>query len=90
MGLTLDAGLLYNLGIIIIFLGVIIILVAFVLLFLSSAKGRGVKGGGALIIGPFPIVFGSDRESIKTVLWLSITLTILLFVVFIVLYMLGR
>jgi uncharacterized membrane protein len=90
MGLVLDARLLYNLGIIIIFLGVIIILVAFVLLFLSIVKGRRMKGGGALIIGPFPIVFGSDRESVKAVLWLSITLTLLLFVIFILLYILGR
>jgi len=90
MALALDAGLLYELGIIIIFIGIIIVIAAFVLLFLSSLKGGSVKGGGALIIGPFPIVFGSDRESVKTVLWLSIMLTTLLFIIFIVLYFLGR
>jgi len=90
MALALDAGLLYELGIIIIFIGIIIVIAAFVLLFLSSLKGGRVKGGGALIIGPFPIVFGSDRESVKTVLWLSIMLTTLLFIIFIVLYFLGR
>ncbi|MEM3769956.1 MAG: DUF131 domain-containing protein [Candidatus Bathyarchaeia archaeon] len=90
MALPLDTGLLYELGIIIVFLGVIIVLVAFVLLFLSSMKSGKVRGGGALIIGPFPIIFGSNKESVKTILWLSITLTLLLFVVFIVLYLLGR
>ena len=90
MGLAMDAGMLYNLGIIIIFLGIIIVLVAFVLLFLSSIKGGRLRGGGALIIGPIPIVFGSDRESTKAILWLSITLTVLLFVFFIILSLLGR
>jgi len=93
MALALDAGLLYELGIIITFIGIIIVIAALVLLFLSSLKGGRVKGGGALIIGPFPIVFGSDRESVKTVLWLSITLITLitlLFIIFIVLYFLGR
>ncbi len=86
----MNAGLLFELGIIIIFIGVIVVLAAFVLLFLSSIKSGKVRGGGALIIGPLPIVFGSDRESVKTVLWLSIALTTLLFIVFMVLYFLCR
>lgn len=90
MALTLGGETLYELGIIIIFLGTIIVLAAFVLLFLSSLKSGRARGGGALIVGPFPIVFGSDRESVKTILWLSIALTVLLFVVFIVLHLLGR
>lgn len=84
----LYAETLYELGIIIIFIGVIIVLVAFVLLFLSSIKSGKAHGGGALIIGPFPIIFGSDSESVKTVLWLSIALITLLFIVFIVFYFL--
>ena len=90
MGLALGGETLYALGIIIIFIGVIIIFAAFVLLFLSSIKSGRARGGGALIIGPFPIVFGSDKESVKTILWLSIALTVLLFIVSIVLYLLGR
>jgi len=90
MDLALGGETLYELGIIIIFLGVIIVFAAFVLLFLSSIKSRKTRSGGALIIGPFPIVFGSDKESVKTILWLSITLTVLLFIVSIVLYLLGR
>ncbi|MEM2202017.1 MAG: DUF131 domain-containing protein [Candidatus Bathyarchaeia archaeon] len=84
------AETLYELGVILIFTGVIIVLVAFVLLFLSSIKNGKAHGGGALIIGPFPIIFGSDKESVKTVLWLSIALTTLLFIVFIVFYFLSR
>lgn len=90
MALALNGETLYELGITIIFIGVMIVLAAFVLFFLLSIKSGRVRGGGALIIGPFPIVFGSDRESVKTILWLSIMLTALLFVIFIVLYLLGR
>lgn len=90
MPLTLDAGTLYSLGIIIIFIGVAVIFIAFVLLFFSSWKGGKVRGGGAVIIGPFPIVFGTDKESVKAVLWLSIALTIILFALFITLHLLGR
>lgn len=90
MDLALDANLVYNLGSILTFIGLVIILFAFVLLFLSTVKSGRVRGGGALIIGPFPIVFGSDKESVKVLLWLSIVLTILLFAFFIVLYLFGR
>lgn len=89
MPLPLDDGTLYTLGIIIIFVGVIVILASFIALFLSNIKSGKIRGGGALIIGPFPIVFGTDKESVKTVLWLSITLTIILFAAFLILYFLG-
>jgi len=70
--------------------GIIIVVVAFALLFISSVKSGKVRGGGAVIIGPFPIVFGTDKESVKAVLWLSIALTIILFALFITLHLLGR
>ncbi|MEM0058262.1 MAG: DUF131 domain-containing protein [Candidatus Bathyarchaeia archaeon] len=88
--MALDANTLYSIGIIMILAGITIIIVAFALLFISSIKGHGgeARGGGALIIGPFPIVFGTDKESVKAVLWLSIILTIILFALFITLYLL--
>lgn len=87
----MDAGTLYGIGIALIFAGMLVIIVAILLLFLSSVKGAGkVKGGGALIIGPFPIIFGTDKESIKTVLLLSIILTILLVIVMVIFYLVLR
>ena len=88
--LMLDAGSLYSLGVIMIFIGVIVVFAAFALLFLLSVKTGKTRGGGALIIGPIPLVFGTDKESVKTVLWLSIALTIILFAMFIALHLLGR
>jgi len=73
----MEADALYILGFALIFAGVLILLVAILSLFISSVKKQKIKGAGAIIIGPFPIVFGTDKESIKEVLLLSIILTIL-------------
>jgi len=87
----MDAGTLQGLGIVLIFAGMLVILVAIFLLLLSNIKGEGkVKGGGAIIIGPFPIIFGTDKESVKTVLLLSLTLTILLIIVMVIFYLVVR
>ncbi len=70
---------LFNAGIALIFLGFAIVFIAVVLLFLSSVRGKAkVRGGGAVIIGPLPIVFGTDKESVKTLLILAIALIALL------------
>lgn len=76
---------LYGLGIFFILAGMVIIIAAALLLFISNIKGKGkVRGGGAIIIGPFPIIFGTDKESIKTILLLSLSLTILLVIVVVI------
>ena len=53
-----------------------------ILMVLSGAKGgkSRVRGGGAVIIGPIPIIFGTDKESVKIILVLSIVLVALLLV----------
>lgn len=72
---------LWNIGVILISVGFLITFIAAVLLFFTASKGKGkVKGGGAVIIGPFPIIFGTDRESVKILLLLSIILIALLLV----------
>jgi uncharacterized membrane protein len=87
----MDAQTLYGLGIALIFTGMFIILVAILLLFISNIKGEGkAKGGGAIIIGPFPIIFGTGKKSVKTILLLSIALTILLVIVMVISYMTSR
>ena len=72
---------LWNIGIILILAGFFAMFVAAVLLFFTAFKGKGkVRGGGAVIIGPFPIIFGTDKESVKILLVLSIILVALLLV----------
>jgi len=87
----MNAGMLQGLGIALIFAGMLVILVAIILLFLSNVNAEGkVKGGGAIIIGPFPIIFGTDKESVKKVLLLSLALTILLIIAMIIFYLASR
>lgn len=72
---------LWNMGVILVLAGFFVMFIATVLLFFTAFKGRaGVKGGGAVIIGPFPIIFGTDKESVKILLLLSIILIALLLV----------
>ena len=74
--------LLWNIGVSLIFLGFAVAFIAVLWLVLSGLKGgRGkVKGGGAIIIGPVPIIFGTDKESVKIILLLSIILVALLLI----------
>jgi len=76
--------LLFNMGVVLIIVGFILAFVLLILLIFKSFKGEGkVKGGGAIIIGPFPIVFGTDKESIKMLLILSIVSVIFVLIVMI-------
>ncbi len=86
----IDSAALYALGIALIFVGVLIMVVAVILLSISGAKKGKVKGGGAIIIGPIPIVFGTDKKSLKAVLLLSLALTVILVVAMVVYYLLPR
>lgn len=74
-----------NLGFVIILLGFAIAFLAVVLMVVRGARSGGkVKGGGAILVGPIPIVFGTDKESMKIVLILAIVLTAILVAVTIV------
>ena len=86
----IDSSALYGLGITLIFVGVLVLIIAVVLLSVSGAKKGKVKGGGAIIIGPIPIIFGTDKKSLKTVLLLSLALTVMLVVVMVVYHLLLR
>ena len=74
--------LLWSIGVGLILSGFALAFIAMILLAVSGTKsGRAkIKGGGAVIIGPIPIVFGTDKESVKIILILSIVLVALLLV----------
>jgi uncharacterized protein (TIGR00304 family) len=85
-----DAGVLFAVGMALIFVGILIIVLAVLLLSVLGAKKGKIRGGGAVIIGPVPIIFGTDKKSLKTVLLLSLALTVLLVVAMVVYYLLLR
>jgi len=80
----MSGELLWNLGVVLVFVGFLLSLLAVVLLVLSGLRGRKVegrvRGGGVVVIGPFPMVFGTDKESVRILLLLSIVLIVLLLV----------
>jgi len=86
----MDAQTLYSLGTVLAFTGMLIIIVATALILLSTNRKGNIKGGGAIIIGPIPIVFGTDKQSLRTVLLLSIILTALLIILIVTLHFLSK
>ncbi|KPV62082.1 MAG: hypothetical protein AOA66_1451 [Candidatus Bathyarchaeota archaeon BA2] len=78
----MNEQLLFNAGAILLFIGFVITFAAVILLAFTAIRGKGkVRGGGAVIIGPLPIVFGTDKESVKVLLLLSIALITLILIV---------
>ncbi len=45
-------------------LGIVLIIIGIVLITLSSISSAQIKSGGVVVIGPLPIVFGSDKDMI--------------------------
>ncbi len=76
---------LITLGFIFVIIGVILITVGMLKMVASRTGESEVRGGGVIMIGPIPIIFGTDVGALKAVMILAILLmvlaTILLFVV---------
>lgn len=86
----MDLAVFYAIGIILIIVGVIVILLAVIL---TSARGTGkskVRAGGVIMIGPIPIIFGTDKKSIKTIVTLALALTVAAIIFLIIYYWLFR
>lgn len=73
------AQTMFNIGLTLVIIGFTVVFIAVMLMVFTAAKAKGkVKGGGVVVIGPFPIIFGTDKESVKIILVLSIVLIVLL------------
>jgi len=85
-----DLAVFYALGFALIVVGIIVIVAAIII---ASVRGAGkgkVKGAGVIMIGPIPIIFGTDKKSVKTVLALALALVIALIIAMVVYYWLLR
>ncbi len=80
--------LLYVVGFALIFFGILIVAILVLVKSARAVKGK-FKGAGAIFIGPVPIVFGTDKKSVKTVLVLAIVLMALVLAVMVVNYLLA-
>jgi uncharacterized protein (TIGR00304 family) len=43
-------------------LGMVLVIIGILLIAFSSLSTTQVKSGGVVVVGPFPIVFGSDKD----------------------------
>jgi len=70
---------LFNIGLLLALAGFTLGIVAVFVAILRSARGTGkVRGGAVVMIGPVPIVFGTDKESARILILLGIVLVIVL------------
>ena len=71
--------LLWSIGLTLLLTGFALVFIATILLSVKGSRGKGkVKAGGVVIIGPVPIIFGTDKQTVKALLILSIILVALL------------
>ena len=64
--------------------GFLLIIVGFILVLLSFAGrgGRETKGFGVLLLGPFPIVFGTEQGWMRRLTLLSLLFILVVFCLF--------
>ena len=62
-------------GFALVIIGFVLAFVAVIVIATRSANaGTKTRGGGILLIGPIPIIFGTDRQSVKILVILAIIL----------------
>lgn len=71
----------------ILIVGVAAVIIGFILIFVgmalhSSFKTGDVKSGGVILIGPIPIIFGTDRGMVFTAVILAIVLMLISYILF--------
>jgi len=78
-------NIIFSIGLLLVIAGFMIGILAFIIAVARSMRGGGkVRGGGVVMIGPVPIIFGTDKQSTR----MLVLLGIILMVVFLVLTML--
>lgn len=79
----------FDIGLTLVLLGFAMAVVAALLMVFHPTKGT-VRGGGAVIIGPLPIIFGSDKGSLRGILVIAIILFLIVLGVTLIPFIRGR
>lgn len=77
----MDGRILIPLGFAIIMVGVIILLGGILLQALAPNAKTEIKGGGVVMIGPIPVIFGTGRASVLITVILAIILMAMFYVI---------
>ena len=86
----MDPSVFFALGAALIIVGVIVIVAAIIAASTRGAAKGKVKAAGVIMIGPIPIVFGTDKKSVKAVLALALALVIAAVIAMLIFYWLLR
>ena len=86
----LELGFFITLGIALVVVGVIVIILALILASSRRSEKDKAEVAGIVMIGPIPIIFGTDKKSIKEVLVLAFAVTVALIIATILYYLLLR
>ena len=86
----MDLSVFYALGTVLVVAGIIVIVAAIALAAKVGSKKGKVRGAGIIMIGPVPIIFGTDKKSVKAVLALALVLTIVVLIIILLNYWLLR
>ena len=78
----------YIIGIALIVVGVLIVVAAILGASAKGTKKSNVMGAGVIMIGPIPVIFGTDKESVKRVTSLALILSVVLLTIFILYWLL--
>jgi uncharacterized protein (TIGR00304 family) len=79
-----DLEVFYVLGLVLVVVGVILVVATLILASMRKGKGEGksqVRGAGVIMVGPIPIIFGTDKKSVKEVLALAVALSIVVLII---------
>ncbi len=75
---------LVTLGLLLIFMGFGVVVVAMILSMKPGSEEKRVRGGGVVMIGPIPLIFGSDMKWASVAIALALILIILSLVVYVI------
>jgi uncharacterized protein (TIGR00304 family) len=85
-----DIAVFYGLGLALVVIGIIIIVATIIFASSYGIKKGKVRGTGVIMIGPIPIIFGTDKKYVKTYWVLGLALTIMVLIITLVYYWLLR
>ncbi len=80
-----------TLGFLLVFIGILVILAGMLSMVYQTWKTggdgvekpeTGVRGGGVIMIGPVPIIFGSDVTALKPIMILAVVLMVIAVILF--------
>lgn len=86
----MDIAVFYALGIVLVIIGILVIVAAIVFASKGKSNKGNMRGAGVIMIGPIPIIFGTDKKSVKTVLALALALTVVALIIITINYWLLR